>query len=347
MNLFDLCERGNHYYNTKEYDRALYYYNLAINKGYDGLQIIQRAQRLKDMGVVPKPPIDVGKARQVIKIKQEDWRQFVFVKANYPEKLIASLKSLVKCTIKPSTHDVENTEQVIYFKTENVPVMMFLYKDKKNMKTTCQFITEMEKYYKTTIVDGKKIKMPAKRKKYHFVIVYDTFTDLLLALQSVKLFDQVYYEEHRQELLDKINDEFGDYRQVEIKTLSLQFISWLETFSIIHHLARTHDDLLEKDYLKEYIHESLSEYISLVEKEPIYRIDYFYFLMVFLEKLYKKYPAEKPDKFEFIYEKYLVCRKFNETFGRFIQDISENLITEPVLHEFSRFINQFRKDLFK
>ena len=40
MDLFDLCEKGNHFYKLKELDRALFYYNMALSKGYEGLQII-------------------------------------------------------------------------------------------------------------------------------------------------------------------------------------------------------------------------------------------------------------------------------------------------------------------
>nr|MDO8117068.1 hypothetical protein [Candidatus Sigynarchaeota archaeon] len=120
-NIFALCEKGNHFYNINEFDRALYYYNMALLKGYDGLQIIQRAQRLKDQGVVPKPPIDVGKARKLIRVRQEDWRQYVFVKANYPDKLTASLNTIIKCTLEPKTFSMQEDKQQVMFLQDKKP----------------------------------------------------------------------------------------------------------------------------------------------------------------------------------------------------------------------------------
>ncbi|MHA1682314.1 MAG: hypothetical protein ACTSUE_15360 [Promethearchaeota archaeon] len=348
MKLFDLCERGNHFYNTKEYDRALYYYDMAIQKGYDGLQIIQRAQRLKGMGVVAKPPIHVGKAMHLIRVKQEVWRQIVFVKGNYPEKLLISLEAYKGCVIDKGSYTVDEDDRRVRFMKAGKPVMEFKKVDGKNNKVTCQVFTEMEKYYKTKVIDGKKIKIPAKRKKYHFFIVYDSFTDLLVQLTRLRLFEQTYYEEHREALEKMIDDEYGSSDRLEIANIATSFIFWLESFSVLHHLFKNHTNQLEIDVLKEVIHDELNHYITLIESEPIFKIDYFFFILVFLQKLYERFPAENRDKYDYLYDTpaYLVCKKFRDTFKEFLDDISQSLITEPVLHEFTKFIGQFRKNLF-
>ena len=153
--LFALCEKGNHFYGLKELDRALYYYSLAINKGYDGMQIIQRAQRLKEQGVKPKPAIDIGRARRLVKgLRQDHLRQYVFVKANYPERLITSLTALITCTLEPKSYKVEETPEQVAFLQDGKPVMVFEKKDAKNDRPCMQFFWEMEKYYKTEVADG-------------------------------------------------------------------------------------------------------------------------------------------------------------------------------------------------
>lgn len=346
MTLFDLCERGNHFYKLKEYDRALYYYDMAIQRGYDGLQIIQRAQRLKQQGIKAKPPIHIGKAKAASGIRQEPWRQLVMVKANYPSRLVDSLEQYKECTLDPDQFETRVEEDTIFFTENGTPVMEFIKLDEMNLQVTCQYFTEMEKYFKVKIVDGKEIKIPAKRKKYHFFIIYDSFTDLLAQFTRVRLLEQTYYEEHRQELVKEIDDEFGSYKQLEISRLPETFVYWLEMFSVLHHLFRTNTDLVEIDYLKSYIHEQLQKYLGLVERSAIYKIDYFYIIIVLLEKLYQRFPAENKDKFERVYDDFLVCRKFDETFNKFLEDISQKLISEPVLHEFAKFIGNFRENLF-
>lgn len=345
--LFALCEKGNHFYGVKELDRALYYYDLAIQRGYGGLQIIQRAQRLKDQGIKPRPAIDLGKARAIIKIRQEDWRQFIFVKANYVDRLVTSLKAIINCTIEQSSFKVEDTPGQVNFLEKSKPVMIFQKKDAKNLKPCMQYFTEMEKYYKNEVADGKKIQIPAKRKKYHVFIIYDSFTDLLVQLRRVLLFKETYYEEHRNDLFSQIDDEFKNYKQPELRLLSRDFIYWLETFSVLNELERQVPDALEYDYLKDYIADTIGYYSKLVEKEAIYRIDFIYMMLVLLEKLYEHFPSEMPDKFNFIYSKYLLCRKFDDAYQDFFASIGEEIITEPKLHEFAKSIKPFRQSLFK
>ena len=347
MDLFDLCEKGNHFYKLKEYDRALYYYDLALNKGYDGLQIIKRAQRLKEMGVVPKPAINVGRARRLVRIRQEAHKQFVFIKANYPDVLVVSLKKLITCTLDADKYAVEQEGKEILFKKDGKPMMSFIMKDENNLRVTFQYFWEMEKYYKTTIVDGKKIKMPAKRRRYHFVIVYDSFTDLLIQLKRITLFNQTYYEEHREELIRYLKEEFSTYKQPEIRILPIEFTLWLETFSVLHDLHKKHSDVLEYDYLKEYIMDTLDYNLKLLEKDPIYKIDILYIMIVFLEKLYETFPMQEKDKYQFIYDKYIPCKKFNEIYTQLFKDFSATLINEPMLHEFTKSLKPFRANLFK
>nr|MDO8116434.1 hypothetical protein [Candidatus Sigynarchaeota archaeon] len=209
--------------------------------------------------------------------------------------------------------------------------------------------TEMEKYYKTTVVDGQKIKMPAKRRKYHFFIVYDSFTDLLIQLQRIKLFNETYYEDHRQDLFNAINDEYGGYAQTAIKLLPVEFLLWLESWSILNELGRILPDAIENAYLQEYIGDSLDYYIDLMEKDPIYKIDYVFMIIVFLEKLYRRFPRERPEKYNFIYSdyKYLPCKKFSDIYKSFFEDTGKEIITEPKLHEFTRSIKPFRANLYK
>ncbi|HME52909.1 MAG TPA: hypothetical protein VKM55_11875 [Candidatus Lokiarchaeia archaeon] len=345
--LFALCEKGNHFYGIKELDRALYYYDLAIQKGYGGLQIIQRAQRLKDQGIKPRPGIDVGKARAIIKLRQEDWRQFIFVKANYVNKLMASLKAIINCTIEKGSFKVEDTPQQINFLEKSKPVMIFPKKDANNLRPCMQYFTEMEKYYKTEIADGKKIQIPAKRKKYHVFMIFDSFTDLLVHLRRVQLFKETYYEEHRNDLFSQIDEEFKKYKQAELRLLGNDFIHWLETYSVLNELERQVPDALEYDYLQDYIADTIGYYSKLVEKEAIYRVDFIYMMLVFLEKLYEQFPSEMPDKFNFIYTKYLPCRKFDEAYQDFFTSIGQEIITEPKLHEFTNSIKPFRQSLFK
>ncbi|MFX0099014.1 MAG: hypothetical protein ACFFCS_05490 [Candidatus Hodarchaeota archaeon] len=347
MDLFDFVVKGNHFYKLGELDRALFYYNMALAKGYDGLQVIKRAQKLKDEGVKPKPPIHVGKAKKLIGIKQETLRQFVFVKANYPEVLIKSLNILITCTLEPDSYSVEQDDEQVRLLKDGKPAMVFLKKDKLNNYPGCQYISEMEKYKKTQVVDGKTIQVPAKRKKYHFVIVLDTFTDLLIHLSRIKLFDQPYYEEHRQELLEYLNEEFSKYDRIDIRILPDQFVFWLETLSVLSNLIKTHVNWLEIEYTAEYVTDWLDHFLEHVEKEAIYRIDVVFMILVFLEKLYKRFPSEYQDKFEHIYEKYMVCRKFREIFGQFFTDIEQKVLSEPVLHEFEKAVKSFRQALFK
>lgn len=347
MDLFDLCEKGNHFYKLGELDRALFYYNMALSKGYDGLQIIKRAQKLKDDGVNPKPPIHVGKAKKLIGIRQEFLRQFVFVKANYPDVLIKSLETLITCTLEPDAYAIEQDDDQVRVLKDGKPALVFLKKDKLNNYPGYQYISEMEKYKKTQVVDGKTISVPAKRKKYHFIIVLDTFTDLLIHLSRIKLFNQPYYEEHQQELLDYLNKEFSKYERNELRVIPDQFVHWLETLSVLSNLIKTHVNWLEIDYTAEYVTSWLDYYLDLVEKEAIYKIDVIFMIMVFLEKLYRRFPSEYQDKYEFIYEKYMVCRKFNEIFGQFFSDIEQEVISEPVLHEFEKAIKAFRDSLFR
>ncbi len=347
-NIFALCEKGNHFYNINEFDRALYYYNMALLKGYDGLQIIQRAQRLKDQGVVPKPPINVGKARKLIRVRQEDWRQYVFIKANYPDRLLTSLNAITRCTLDPASFSVQEDKQQVTFLQEKKPAMIFHKKDDKILRVTFQYFTEMEKYYKTTVIDGQKIKMPAKRRKFHFFIVYDSFTDLLIQLRRIKLFDETYYEDHRQELFDAINGEYGNYAQTAIKLLPVEFLLWLESWSIINELGRKMPNTIEPTYLQEYIGDSLDYYLGLMN-DPLYKIDYIFMIIVFLEKLYRKYPREHPEKYNFIYTdyKYLPCKKFSDIYKVFFEDTGREIITEPKLHEFTKSIRPFRANLYK
>ncbi|MHA1699755.1 MAG: hypothetical protein ACTSWN_13000 [Promethearchaeota archaeon] len=348
MGLFELCEKGNHFYNLGEYDRALYYYELAINKGYDGLQIIQRAQRLKDQGIISKPPIHVGKARRVVRTIQEPHKQYIFVKANYPDRLIKSLETLIQCTQSPRDYKIQKDEQKIQFLHGNDVLMIFPYRDKKNLHVIGQYFTEIEKYYKIQKMDdGRKIKLPSKRRKFHFVIVHDSFVDLLVELKKIKLLEETYYEDHRNDLIAMIDKEFGNYKYFEIQTLSLQFVYWLETHSVLFWLFREHTDLLEIDYLKNFIMENIDYYLKIVEREAIFKIDYYFMILVFLERLYKRFPAEQREKYEFIYEKYYICRRFSDTFKQFFDDIEKDLINEPKLHGFYKFIPKFRENLFK
>nr|MDO8111375.1 hypothetical protein [Candidatus Sigynarchaeota archaeon] len=345
--LFLLCEKGNHHYGLKEYDRALYYYDLAIQKGYGGLQIIQRAQRLKEQGIKAKPPIDIGKARKIVKFRQEDWKQFIFVKANYPERLVTSLKSIINCTIDQKAFTIEETLQQVNFLENGKPVMIFEKKDAMNNRPGMQYFTELEKYYKTEVVDGKKIKIPAKRKKYHFFIVFDSFTDLLVQLRRIGLLWETYYEEHRNDLFTLINEEFKTYKQPELRLLGLDFIHWLETYSVLNELFKLFSDKLEYDYLKDYIADTIEYYTKLIEKDSIYKVDFIFMMLVLMEKLYTRFPSEKRDKYSFIYPKYLVCKKFNDMYQEFFTSISQEIITEPKLHEFMKSIKSFRQNVFK
>ncbi|MEX2681782.1 MAG: hypothetical protein Q6373_009280 [Candidatus Sigynarchaeota archaeon] len=348
-NLFALCEKGNHFYGLKEYDRALYYYEQAINKGYDGLQIIQRAQRLKEQGIKPKPAIDIGRARRLIKgLRQDHLRQFVFVKANYPDRLIASLKALINCTIEPKAYKIEETPEQVNFFQEGKPVMVFEKKDARNNRPCMQFFWEMEKYMKEAPgEDGRTVRIPAKRRKYHFVIVYDTFTDLLVHLRRVHLFKEPYYEEHRDELFNLINDEFKNYKQPQLRLLGHEFIHWLECFSVLNELFRLHSDKLEYDYLKEYIGDTIDYFVKMVDKEAIFKVDFIFMMLVLLEKLYERFPSERRDKFKFLYTKYMVCKKFDDAFQEFFKSVGQDIITEPKLHEFTKSIKPFRAHLFK
>jgi hypothetical protein len=346
--LFALCEKGNHYYGLKELDRALYYYNMAMNRGYGGLQIIQRAQRLKEQGIMPKPPIDIGRARRLIKgLRQEYLRQFLFVKANYPERLMTSLKSLINCTLDPKAYKIEETPEQINFLQDGKPVMIFEKKGKNN-HPAMQFFWEIEKYYKEAPgEDGKAVKIPAKRKKYYYVIVFDTFTDLLVHMRRVHLFKETYYEEHRGELYTLINDEFKNYKQPQLRLLGNEFIHWLECFSVLNELFKLHSDQLEYDYLKDYIADTIEHFTRLVEKEAIFKVDIIFMMLVLLEKLYERFPSERREKYQFLYTKYVVCKKFNDAYQSFFTSISQEIITEPKLHEFMKSIKAFRANLFK
>jgi hypothetical protein len=336
---------------AKEMDRALYYYNLALAKGYDAAQVLQRAQRLKDAGVQPKPPISVGKARHAIHLRQEPWCQFVFVKANYPDRLVASLNKIITCTIDPKLYKVETSDGEIKYLETGKPAMIFQKKDAKNLRVTYQYFTEMEKYTKTETVDGKKINIPAKRKKYDFFIVYDTFTDIVVQLKRITLlFAETYYEDHRNEIVTMINGEYQNYKQPEMRYLAIDFLNWLESFSVLNALARDVPSALESDseYLKEEIMATMDYYLKLVEKDPIYKADFVFFLLVFLEKIYARFPAELPDKYAFIYQKYLPCRKFDEAYSEsFLSAIADEIITEPKLREFTKSLKNFRQTLFK
>lgn len=345
--LFALCEKGNHFYNLKELDRALYYYNTALAKGYDGIQILQRAQRLKDMGVTPRPPIDTGKARRVVRVRQEAWRQVVFVKANYPDRLLKSLETITSCTLEPSSFSIRDGADAVEFLEHKKPVMTFLKRGKNGNHVTMQYFTEMEKYQKVQVVDGKKIKLPAKRRKYHFFIVYDSFTDLLVQLRRILLLQETYYEEHRDELRAAIDAEFGSYKQPEIRALGIEFGHWLESYSVMHALFREHSDKLEYDYLKGTIADTLDGYLARVEKDPIFKIDYVFMIIVLLERLYKRFPLENRDKYAFVYARYIPCKKFADTFAPFLAQVEQETITEPVLHEFTRAIKPFRQALYK
>lgn len=347
--LFALCEKGNHFYGLKELDRALYYYNMAINKGYDGLQIIQRAQRLKEQGVKPKPPIDVGHARRIIKgLRQEYLRQFVFVKANYPDRLITSLNALIQCTLDPKAYKIEQTPEQVNFLQDGKAVMVFEKKDEKDNQPCMQFFWEMEKYYKEAPgEDGKVVKIPAKRKRYHVVIIYDTFTDLLVHLRRMHLFKEAYYEEHRADLFNLINDEFKNYKQPQLRLLGHEFIHWLECFSVLNELFRLHSDKLEYDYLKDYIADTIDYFTKMVEKEPIFKVDFIFMMLVLLEKLYERFPSERREKYQFLYNKYVPCKKFDEAYQGFFKSVGQEIITEPKLHEFMKSIKPFRANLFK
>jgi len=269
------------------------------------------------------------------------------VKANYVDKLMASLKTIINCTIEKASFKVEDSPQQISFLEKAKPVMIFPKKDAKNLRPCMQYFTEMEKYYKTEVADGKKIKIPAKRKKYHVFIIYDSFTDLLVHLRRVQLFKGTYYEEHRDDLFSLINEEFKNYKQPEVRLLAQDFIHWLETYSVLNDLERQVPDALEYDYLQDYIADTIGYYSKLIEKEAIYRVDFIYMMLVFLEKLYEHFPSEMPDKFNNIYTKYLPCKKFDDAYQDFFASIGQEIITEPKLHEFTKSIKPFRQSLFK
>ncbi len=117
---------------------------------------------------------------------------------------------------------------------------------------------------------------------------------------------------------------------------------------MLNELFRLYSDKLEYDYLKDYIADTIDYFVKMVDKEAIFKVDFIFMVLVLLEKLYERFPSEQREKYKFLYtNKYIVCKKFNDTYQEFFKSVGQEIITEPKLHEFMKSIKPFRANLFK